>query len=85
MFALKIYFFFFSLNDIFIYFDGSLCFYLIKDDIIQLKITFFQETLLKVKSVLVDEKKQIRFGDWSANDVGFFFSLLEKQLKKLNH
>lgn len=27
------------------------------------------DTLLKVKTVLVDEKKQIRFSDWSANDI----------------
>ncbi|XP_046603942.1 adenylate kinase 9 isoform X2 [Neodiprion virginianus] len=27
------------------------------------------DTLLKVKSILVDEKKHIRFADWSANDI----------------
>lgn len=28
-----------------------------------------QDTLLKVKGVLVDDKKHIRYADWSANDV----------------
>lgn len=28
-----------------------------------------QETLLKIKEVLVDEKKHIRFADWSAHDI----------------
>lgn len=27
------------------------------------------DTLVKIKGVLVDEKKQLRFGDWSAHDV----------------
>jgi len=30
---------------------------------------YFQDTFLKIKTVLVDEKKHIRFGDWSALDV----------------
>lgn len=29
------------------------------------------ESLLKIKGVLVDEKKHLRFADWSAHDVGF--------------
>jgi hypothetical protein len=29
----------------------------------------FQDALLKIKTILVDEKKHIRFGDWSAADV----------------
>jgi hypothetical protein len=30
---------------------------------------FLQDSLLKIKQLLVDEKKHIRFGDWNANDV----------------
>lgn len=29
----------------------------------------FQDTLVKVKGVLCDEKRHIRFSDWSAHDV----------------
>lgn len=28
-----------------------------------------QDTLLKVKGIMVDEKRHIRFADWSATDV----------------
>lgn len=29
----------------------------------------FQDILCKVKTLLIDEKKHLRFGDWNANDV----------------
>lgn len=31
----------------------------------------FQDTMVKVKGVIVEEKKHIRFADWSAHDVSF--------------
>lgn len=36
--------------------------------ILMLKL-YLQDTFLKIKTILVDEKKHIRFGDWSALDV----------------
>lgn len=29
----------------------------------------FQDILCKIKTLLVDEKKHIRFGEWNANEV----------------
>lgn len=44
----------------------------------------FQDTLVKVKGVLCDEKKHIRFADWSAHDVSnldYSVFLFEHKLK----
>lgn len=37
------------------------------------QLVIFQEALAKIKTVLVDEKKHIRFGDWSAAEVCIAF------------
>lgn len=37
------------------------------------QLVIFQEALAKIKTVLVDEKKHIRFGDWSAAEVCISF------------
>jgi obg-like ATPase 1 len=36
-----------------------------------------QDSLLKIKHLLVEEKKHIRFGEWNANDVNKLKYLLE--------
>lgn len=37
--------------------------------------------MMKVKGVLIDEKKQLRFGEWNANDVSTLAWLLMVYLK----
>lgn len=34
-----------------------------------MKMIVFQDALMRIKAILVDEKKHIRFGDWSAADI----------------
>ena len=36
-----------------------------------LNIFRFQDIMCKIKKVLVDEKRHIRFGEWNGNDVSF--------------
>lgn len=36
---------------------------------------WFQDTLVKVKQIISEEKKHIRFADWSAHDVSAIISL----------
>ena len=40
---------------------------------------YAQDTLLKVKGVMVDEKRHIRFADWSATDVSKIALLYERK------
>ena len=36
--------------------------------------------MCKIKEILVEQKKHIRFGEWSANDVSNFFSTFLKNI-----
>lgn len=42
---------------------------LISSNLIVAAPPLFQDTLMKIKSVLVDQKQHIRFGDWNVNEV----------------
>lgn len=42
-------------------------------------IKFMQDTMMKVKTVISEEKKHIRFADWSAHDVSVHFIIKENK------
>ena len=45
---------------------------------------YAQDTLLKVKGVMVDEKRHIRFADWSATDVSKIALLCKRKFLRSN-